>query len=106
MLVNYNNYNVYVSILDNSEIFTSIFSTDSYFAPNGFCWDYLQCNSDAINDDPESFDYNLDKKVFPSTTLAPDSIQFTSIIKENGLLYSLILGRGFFRIHRQLFQVL
>lgn len=49
--------------LDNSEIFTSIFSTDSYFAPSGFCWDYLQCNSDAINDDPESFDYNLDKKV-------------------------------------------
>ncbi|KAJ8915810.1 hypothetical protein NQ315_004622 [Exocentrus adspersus] len=49
--------------LDNSEIFTSIFSTDSYFAPSGFCWDYLQCNSDAINDDPESFDYNLEKKV-------------------------------------------
>lgn len=36
---------------------------DGYYAPSDFCWDYLQCDSDAINDDPESFDYNLPKKV-------------------------------------------
>ncbi|XP_072398925.1 lysosomal alpha-mannosidase-like [Diabrotica undecimpunctata] len=46
---------------EKSNIFTSIMG--SYYAPSGFCWDYVQCSSDAINDDPDSFDYNLDKKV-------------------------------------------
>ncbi|CAH1101503.1 unnamed protein product [Psylliodes chrysocephalus] len=55
--------------LDNSVIFGSIFATDLYFPPNGFCWDY-NCADDTIDDDPNSPFYNVDDKVKTFTTLA------------------------------------
>ncbi|KAJ8940812.1 hypothetical protein NQ314_010570 [Rhamnusium bicolor] len=72
--------------LDDSEIFTSIFSTDSYFAPNGFCWDYLQCDSDAINNDPESFDYNVDTKV---ALFSEYIANYTKYYKTNNILFAM-----------------
>ncbi|KAG5862675.1 hypothetical protein JTB14_006632 [Gonioctena quinquepunctata] len=69
---------------DSSEIFTSIM--DSYYGPNDFCWDYLQCSSDAINDDPESFDYNLDKKVAEFSELIAN---YSSYFRTNNILYAM-----------------
>ncbi|XP_057661508.1 lysosomal alpha-mannosidase-like [Diorhabda carinulata] len=69
---------------ENSEIFTSIM--DSYYAPNDFCWDYLQCSSDAINDDPDSFDYNLDKKV---EEFSEKILNYSSYFRTNNILFAM-----------------
>ncbi|XP_050516902.1 lysosomal alpha-mannosidase isoform X2 [Diabrotica virgifera virgifera] len=69
---------------EDSNIFTSIM--DSYYAPSDFCWDYLQCNSDAINDDPDSFDFNLDKKV---EEFAAHIANYSSYFRTNNILYAM-----------------
>ncbi|KAG5887527.1 hypothetical protein JTB14_022139 [Gonioctena quinquepunctata] len=58
--------------LDSSTIFGSIFPTDLYQAPDGFCWDY-GCSDDAIDDDPDSPDYNIKDKVDLFANLMKDS---------------------------------
>ncbi|CAG9841044.1 unnamed protein product [Diabrotica balteata] len=69
---------------EESNIFTSIM--DSYYAPSDFCWDYLQCNSDAINDDPDSFDFNLDKKV---EEFAAHIANYSSYFRTKNILYAM-----------------
>ncbi|XP_028137565.1 lysosomal alpha-mannosidase [Diabrotica virgifera virgifera] len=67
---------------EKSNIFTSIMG--SYYASSGFCWDYLQCSSDGINDDPDSFDYNLDKKV---DEFAQSIDHYAKYFRTNNILY-------------------
>lgn len=47
--------------LDDSDIFTAALYSH-YSAPSGFCFDIL-CNDEPIIDDPQSFDYNVDRRV-------------------------------------------
>lgn len=46
----------------NRTIFGSILPTDLYDQPSGFCWDAL-CSDEPLIDDPESPEYNINKKV-------------------------------------------
>ncbi|KAJ8946015.1 hypothetical protein NQ318_023261 [Aromia moschata] len=72
---------------DSLTIFLLVFFQPTYtLLQMIFCWDYLQCSSDAINDDPESFEYNLDHKVEEFSEYIAN---YSKYYKTNNILFAM-----------------
>ncbi|XP_018323399.1 lysosomal alpha-mannosidase-like isoform X2 [Agrilus planipennis] len=73
------------SLENNSDIFTSVLY-NHYSPPPGFCFDIL-CNDDPIIDNPESPDYNVERKV-------NSFLQYVETMKTNYRTNNLLITMG------------